>query len=779
MEKIEKNSKVLLVVLVLLFLSLFYGKVLWSPNSYLFGVSGDAMKNYFTYASQIKESSYSESVAMNYPYGENFLYLDCQPAFTAVIKTMSKLFPFVADNSIGITNFLLIFSIGISAWLLYLILLRFSVRPILAVISAISISILAPQIVRIDGHFALGYSFFIPLSWYLYLRFNDSQKKWKWSVLMCLNTLFWFFTHAYLGMIIVTFILTCFVIDGIVSLWEKKLDIRFLGYLILQTLFPLLFFWGYATFTDIHTGRTENPFGFMESSSNFDSVFYPNREPLKPLVDRYVTLEQNWEGWAYIGIGSVLGIVIFILFFLYNLIRNRRFSFTESGLPKPLLISVVASVIVLLISFGYPFRWGTMEDLLDKFPVIKNFRGIGRFAWVFFYVITVAVISFTFNSFISKKTSYPSFILVALISFSFVYEGIPYHKSKSEVLTLLPNYFDKDQIDNELKYALKNVDFSKYQAIVPLPYYHIGSENFGKEATDKMYRLSMLLGYHSGLPILSNYSTRTSIWESKNVMQVISPQFYKKAIEQDIKDDRPFVIIYSHEELLDCEQNILDRSKELYKNKDLTLFEISKDELLSYKPQKWIEHFGAIEKDLIIKNDFLLSSGTDSSYLYYESYDNHPGNIVFSGKGSMACKKKDFTILKEFQKDELKYNHEYVASFWLYNSGYNHGQDVGNGLLFFQVNQDEQNFEWLKVENMSVGLNIYGDWSLIEIKFKVPEILSHSYLVLKGNDRSKITWHIDDLLIREAGVDVYKVLSDNKNRDKVLFMNNHRIPFKQ
>lgn len=779
MEKIEKYSSVLLVVLVLLFLSVFYGKILWSPNSYLFGISGDGMKNYFTYVSQIRSYAYTESVAMNYPYGENFLYLDCQPSFTMIIKTLSKLFPFIAENSIGIVNFLLIFSIGISAWFLYLILLRFSVRPILSVIAAISIAILAPQIFRIDGHLALGYSCFIPISWYLYLRFNESQKKWKWSILMCVNTLFWFFTHAYLGMIIATFIFICFVVDGILSLGKKFLDIRFLGYFFIQTIFPVLFFWGYAKFTDIHTGRTNNPYGFMESSSNFDSVFYPNHEPLKPWIEQHTNLEQNWEGWAYIGIGSVIGIVSFILFFLYRLIKNRRFSFMESGLPKPLLISMIAAIIVLLISFGYPFKWGTMEDWLDKFSVIKNFRGIGRFAWVFFYVVTIAVISFLFKAFTSQKIPYLPFVLVIFISCSFIYEGIPYHRGKVESLTVFPNYFDKNQLSIEFKEGLRNIDFSNYQAIVPLPYYHIGSENFGKDATDKIYRISMLFGYHSGLPILSNYSTRTSIWESKNIMQVISPQFYKKVIEGDIKDKRPFIVIYSHEDLLECERSILERSKELYKNSEYTLLEISREELLSYKTKAWINHFNTIEKDLIVKDGFWVNRSGDSTYLYYEPYEDKTEKIVFNGKGARSCKKKDYTILKEFEKDELKPNHEYIASFWMYNNGYNYGQDISNGLLFYQVAHQDGRLEWLTMQNVSAGLNINGDWSLIEIRFKVPENISHSSLTLKGDDRSKIIWYVDDLLIRDADVDVYKVLSGENPYNKLLFMNNHRIPFSQ
>lgn len=249
----EKYPKVLLTGMILFFILFFYGTVLWSPNSYLFSVSGDGMKNYFTYVDQIKTSSYTASTAMNYPYGESFLYLDCQPVFTIVLKWL----PFLQEYSVGITNLLMITSFGITAWLLYLILLRFSVRPFLAVIGAFSIAVLSPQIFRITGHLALGYSFFIPLSWYIYLRFCDSEKKWKWSFWMCFNTLFWFFVHAYLGMIIVAFICSMFAIDTLRRLFKKQLNWSFIGHALIQTIAPLVLFWGYATFSDTHTGRNQ------------------------------------------------------------------------------------------------------------------------------------------------------------------------------------------------------------------------------------------------------------------------------------------------------------------------------------------------------------------------------------------------------------------------------------------------------------------------------------------------------------------------------------------
>lgn len=368
-----------------------------------------------------------------------------------------------------------------------------------------------------------------------------------------------------------------------------------------------------------------------------------------------------------------------------------------------------------------------------------------------------------------------SLVLVMLITCSFVLEGVPYHKVAAEAITKTPNYFDREQLDDDWKKMLHTVDFSNYQAIIPLPFYHIGSENFGKEGTDKIYRISMLLGYHSNLPLVSNYSTRTSIWESKNAMQIISPVFYRKNIEKDITDKRPFLIIYSNEELLECENGLLSRAKEVYRTNDFTLLEISRDALFSTNTDAWFETFSEKKPQMTAKENFLLNTPDSSSYLYFTDYDSIPNPITFSGKGALSNLKKSYTILKDFKEGELKSNTEYVVSFWLYNTGKNYGQDVPNGIIVYEVNNKNGSMEWAGMENISAGLNINGNWSLIEFRFTVTDASNPATLFLKGDDLSSIKWNIDDVLIREATVDVYRILEEKNGQPTKLFMNNHRL----
>ena len=167
----KKLPLILVAILASIFIFLFYGKILLSPNNYLFSDSGDGIKNYYTYAYHIKhDSSYTELEGMNYPYGENYLYTDCHPVLANTFKALGQISPFFVTNSIGILNFILILSIFLSFIVTYFLLLELRVRRWNAVLFSLGIVALAPQLFRLEGHLALSYSVAIPFSWLLTIK---------------------------------------------------------------------------------------------------------------------------------------------------------------------------------------------------------------------------------------------------------------------------------------------------------------------------------------------------------------------------------------------------------------------------------------------------------------------------------------------------------------------------------------------------------------------------------------------------------------------------------
>lgn len=773
---IGKFALPLLLIVSFVFLLVYYQPVIFHPNNFLFNARGDAIKNYFTYTAHINESGYLESHLMNYPYGESFLYLDCHPLFTMVLKALSKPFPSVVNYSVGIINFLMIISLLISAVFLYLIFVELKVNKLLAALAGFSIAVLSPQLFRMLGHLALSYSFFIPVTWYFFIKFSKSSKKFKWSVILFVNNLSWYFVHAYLGMILVSFVFFCFVIDFFFYDKKKYYRCNQLLYVALQTIIPLLLFWIFAALSDSHTGRTNNPYGFLVYTSNPSTIFIPHHPPLKPYINKIIPIIQKWEGLAYIGIITTISVLLFLINLILKRLKKKTI-IDDTNLPvQPYIpVAVGSAIVLLLLSMGLPFKLG-LQFLLDWFPVIKNFRGIGRFAWVFYYVVTVSFVYY-FYLLYEKGTHKTLFLSITIaLPVSLFFEGITYHEDVSRQLTNCPNYFDENQLDETLSAGVIKADSSIYQAIIPLPFYHIGSENYGSSGTNKIHKFSMLLGYHSHIPILSNYSTRTSILESKNLVQLTAPSFYKKEIEKDIHSEKLFLILYSHEDLSSGEKGILNKGDIVFSCEEYDLLSVSKGKLFENTAKYEIKHFNTIKESLVQNNGFLMFPKDSNSFVLYISFDDKPTDKLYRGNGAFTCSKSDYNLLVEIEPGILSVDREYEVSLWINNSGENYGQDVLNSMLFVQSEDTvAKKQEWIANTNPAKSSIINGNWSMVELSFKISDQNAKISVYIKGGRTPKINYFVDDLLIREKGTDVYKIIEKRDEQIIELFKNNYKI----
>ncbi len=167
-----KTAIIILIILTSIITAFFYPKAVFTPNSYLLSSTGDGLKNYYTYAYLIKnDTSFINSKCVNYPFGEHFNYLDCQPAIAMPIKFISNIFPGISNYSIGILNFLIVLSIVFTAVLVFLILKEYKVSNIFAIFTSIAITFLSPQFYRLAGHYGLFYTFAIPLIWLFLIKY--------------------------------------------------------------------------------------------------------------------------------------------------------------------------------------------------------------------------------------------------------------------------------------------------------------------------------------------------------------------------------------------------------------------------------------------------------------------------------------------------------------------------------------------------------------------------------------------------------------------------------
>jgi len=781
--KLKKKSIVYFVVLFILitaFLYGFYGKVILHPNAFIFGNHGDGMKNYYTYAYYIQHNhSYTNFEGMNYPYGENFTYTDCHPLLAFVLKLIHDVFPGIAQYSIGLLNLLMIFSIGITAIILYFLFRELKVTHLLSVMGAMAITALSPQIFRLSGHYALSYGFFIPLTIYLLILYEKGKHQWRIFFLLSVSIFFFFATHAYLGMIAATLVFT-YAVAGIVDklFRKKKAALAKHFWLVAAALIPVALYYLLVKITDIHSGRTTNPWGILENHAELSSIFLPVCSPLDKIKGAlFPGLIQPWEGWSYIGLITILALIAFIVASVVSSVKGRRLTLNKSWVDSyPLRLLFVVSLIILAFSLFVPFRWFGWEHLINYFDVVKQFRAIGRFAWVFYFVSAIVLIAITnslFNGLSKKKLNVPAYFLAVLIPMLLFAESWKYHEITSAEIVKSPNFFCAQQLPQPLKHDIENTNVFNYQAILPFPFFYIGSENYGKVADEKVYRLAFLFSYHTGLPMFSSYLTRTSIHESKKIMQLLAANYYQKEIKKDLPCHKPFLLVCLNGYLNNSESEYVKKATLICTRDDYSLYEISPEVFFENTAKEEFRNFDVVKDSLFEKQGFLVS---DTSLLFvYDDFANDATDIAFSGgRGCHFGPQKDFHILLKIEKGRLPLNKKFTARLWMYNRGENFGQDCLSGMFFFQKNKDGQ-VEWLQpIITAGNSHEINGDWSLVELSLDHQDAEAAYDLVYKGSDLAEKTMYVDDLLFYDNDLVVYKMMKDRGSTSS-LFKNNHRI----
>lgn len=771
MKKIDLNNHYLNttlsfipVLLVLIVIVGVYHEVIINPNDYLFIIGNDGVKNYYTFAYFINngESSFHFN-GMNYPYGESIFYLDSQPALSVLFFQFRSIFPDIISFSIPFINYLIIFSPAISAWFLYKIFRHIEVNNILSIVAAAGIALLAPQLHRFASHLALSYSFFIPIVIYLILKNNHTFRFNKYDVWLFLTVLFGYLLHAYIGAIC-AFITTLYYVLNIAVRFKVHHVKSSLSKLFIHSILPSVIFFLLISVTDHHTGRNTNPSGFFTYVSSLKAVFLQSDPFSLYSYEGQVSWDQ-WEGWAYVGMVTTLFLLPAFLYLLYNFFKPNK---TDRQKIGTLLLLGIVSVFALLFSFSFPFNQG-LEFLVDEIDLIKKFRSVGRFAWIFYYISGIITVWFLNKL---ARINHIVFIFIILLSSFYAIEAIPVYRSYSKFVNKTPNFFRFDMVENELKDIISEAKQNRYQAILPLPFYHIGSENYGKAATDRIYKESMILSYHLKVPLISSYLTHTSIWESKNIMQLLSPTFCRKYIMDEFVHDQDVLVYHTHEKLNQYEQGILSKSTLILSNEKGSIYSITTEDLFSPASSLDIDHYSIVKEKLHAVSEGILAS--DSLWFYYNGFDTLRKDTSFIGKGSYYGKNGNYNLLFKENSSRLITGIPYILSYWKYNDGPNYGQGVLNSLGI--VTEDKK---WLNSAAPKKSHVICDNWSLFELEFVLE--FENSEIEVYEVDYSKanlgIRSVIDEILIYPKGLEIYKELHDNKGNLLGVVINNQPYMF--
>jgi len=720
-------------------LLILFQPVLQHPNSILFSKSIDPLKSYFNFSYYLKYDSGVRHDGINYPYGDHLQYINSHPAYVSVLKLVDKhLYP-IADYGVGILNLTMIFSFLLGMPLLFLILRRFELPAWYAFLSALVIGFLTPQFDRIHGHFEMVYWFFIPLFWYLLIRFREDQKPFFWGSLLMLSGTIGGLISAYFVAFYFIFLVAVLIADLWIHRKQAWQQLQPAIYVLVLAAVPVLLVRGLAGATDWVTDRPDNPYGFYVYHANLFSIFLPSEFPLKAFLSKYMDLGFQWEGRAFVGLPATWVAISLVMMAPIVWLRKRQPDWSFVFQHKALLPYLLAGTLVLLFSMCFPFKWG-FGFLLELLPPVRQFRALGRFSWIFYYIFTVysAFIFFQlFEKLKAKNRQRSAYLLLIAV---FVSWGMAAKHNTERATRGLFNENDKLTSNDEeflQRFELAQVDYHQFQAIFALPFASTCGDKLLFENGMTALGEAMKCAHHTGLPLVQSFSPRLSFAQALSSIQLLADSAISKTRLNDM-NDKPLLLISTKQELNEQEAWLHKQAQVFWEDQYITMSTLP---LGAFKVshENWLNHVA----DFIAQFNTPAEINTDTlpELIFYLDFDDQLAENTFTGTGALFKRRGELEIFN--QKLPLPAGTAKL-SFWLAFD--NRHYDMPQPTLTVWDENGKQLSE-TKLNNRQTH-NVFRQWVQISTHFEVRKNARYQ-LRIKGKYIG-----VDDLLIKPAGTNV-------------------------
>ncbi|WP_157547666.1 hypothetical protein [Hymenobacter sp. DG25A] len=246
-------------------------------------------------------------------------------------------------------------------------------------------------------------------------------------------------------------------------------------------------------------------------------------------------------------------------------------------------VGLYAGLLTLLFAWGVPFIWG-LEGLLNYLGPIRQFRSIGRFAWIFYYFFTVYAVFYFYQLgryLRQHRAGRFAHMLLLLVVLVWGWEGrtaLNTWVQRMKNTNANPDYTARallHPIDTYIDYLnWQGTPNSTYQAIVPLPYFLLGPEQFGTNDIPASAYEAMRASLQTGLPIVASSMSRTSQAQGLAAAQLLSAPELPKTLLAQLPSRKPLLLLVTEEALTPAERRLISLSKLLLKDAHVSLYEL-------------------------------------------------------------------------------------------------------------------------------------------------------------------------------------------------------------
>lgn len=748
-----RHGGLLVLLLSLMVVVVYYGAVLRAPGAYMFNTEGDGLKNYFSFAWHVEhDTSAVVFDGMNHPFGEHIDYPDAQPVLSNAWRALSSLVPAAATRSVQVVNLLMLLSMVLCPWLLYRIFRELGLPVVPAVLFALPVAFLAPQMLRgTMAHYALAYACCIPSVCLSALRLRRSERPWPGALALGLLVLFWLFVHVYLGFISGLFVL---IAGGLWVLASRGREKRAWALAIAPALAMVVFFlWQKAT--DTHVDRTMHPTGFFIYQLKWSGLLAPDLQYASSLWTNVIGLPEpvRPEARNYLGLGTVLMLLVVLLVWSARAWRRRTWRTTWDDQDRLFLVGWVSAGLLTMLAFGLPFDpwWKTG---LAHTPVIGQFRAPSRFGWALYFLATIWAVHAAWRLYAkatAARARQAAGVLLAVVAFLFFQEAHLLNRHIAAEVVRAPNYFDRDRMPEDMRAFAEAADRVEARAMATLPYFHNGAEELMIEADGPGLLYGQALAQVTGVPLMNSSLTRTGLGEVRELIAGMGPPWYHRSLAARFAPQDTILLFAAGTPLGRYDRLTLGRAEELLRIGDKALYRISAEQLFRQEaPSVWaaFEH----------PKDTLWPVG--------RSWADRPGAVVMewdledrsaahahTGRGAYAGLKRDANIVVTLPAAQLDTSTWYMLSFWYYNRG------PMRCHAFATIDEQDTTSgrgAWNHYTDPRFARTVVGDWSLVEIPFRRSMPNSMLRLLVTGEAYYTDSIYIDDVQLRPLATTVFR-----------------------
>ncbi len=309
-----------------------------------------------------------------------------------------------------------------------------------------------------------------------------------------------------------------------------------------------------------------------------------------------------------------------------------------------------------------PFKWG-LGFLTELLPLLKQFRCLGRFSWIFYYVFTVFTATYLYSLYrVLRRKGYritghgdPSDHPFVLGTGGRLKDTQQYPRIFNQNELLADKAINLEEI---LKAAGKSSE--EFQGIFFLPFANTCGDKLQFERGLDAFSEAMSCSMQTGIPIIQSYSPRISLSQAMSSIQLLADSSIYKQRVNDM-NQKPLLLLLGPEELNRQEQALLDRAETFWSGPRFSLAQLPVGSF-NQGYESWRKLAAPLADSL--RGTGMLCTGVDPGKVIYQDFEEFSSDQAFSGSGARYQKKGTMELFREnlferFSATELE------LSFWL------------------------------------------------------------------------------------------------------------------